>query len=206
MCKKTTPKMKFIPLKLSGAYLIELKPFTDERGLFARTFCQREFEAIGHTKPFVQINHSETLQRGTVRGLHYQVPPFGEVKLIRCIRGTIVDIALDLRRGSPTFLQYEVVELSEENRRMVYIPEGFAHGFQSLSDDVIMLYHHTNYYTPEYERGLRYDDPRLEIEWPLSPINLSERDRNHPLIDSNFRGLTLHSIRQDYLTHKEPFS
>ncbi|MEM6630058.1 MAG: dTDP-4-dehydrorhamnose 3,5-epimerase [Bacteroidota bacterium] len=186
--------MKFIPLKLSGAYIIELNPFQDERGLFARTFCQREFEAISHTKSFVQINHSETSSKGIIRGMHFQIPPFGEVKLIRCVRGKIVDVLLDLRKDSPTFLQHEMVELSESNRRMVYIPEGFAHGFQSLSSDVIMIYHHTEYYAPEFERGLRYNDPRLNIQWPLAPTTISSRDQTHPLLTDNFQGLSLSEI------------
>ncbi|MEL6863200.1 MAG: dTDP-4-dehydrorhamnose 3,5-epimerase [Bacteroidota bacterium] len=185
--------MRFHPLKLAGAYLIELRPFQDHRGLFARTFCHREFEAIGHQKAFVQFNHSRNTEKGTLRGMHYQKPPHGEIKLIRCVCGAVYDVIIDIRRNSPTFLQYTAVELSAENMQMIYIPEGFAHGFQTLADHTELLYHHTAYYTPGAEGGLRFDDPGINIEWPLAVKSLSEKDQRYPLLDSSFKGVTINS-------------
>ncbi len=181
--------MKFIQTKLSDAYLVDLEPFQDQRGLFARTFCQREFEAIGHVKPFVQFNHSHTNEKGTIRGLHFQRPPYAEIKLIRCIRGSVFDVMVDLREDSPTFLQHVGVELSERNMRMVYIPEGFAHGFQTLEDHTELIYHHTAYYQPGSEGGIRYNDPAIGVQWPLEPGFMSEKDQKYPMIDPAFRGL-----------------
>jgi len=181
--------MKFHPTSLAGAFTIELTPFQDKRGLFARTFCMEEFSSIGHTKPFLQINHSRTLGKGSIRGMHFQVPPSTEVKLIRCIRGKIWDVIVDIRKDSPTFLHHIAVELSAENMHMIYVPEGFAHGFQTLTEEVEMIYHHTAFYDKPHERGLPYNDPRLGIQWPLPPINLSERDLSHPSVNENFEGI-----------------
>lgn len=181
--------MIFHPSKLKGAYLIDLEPFRDDRGLFARTFCQKEFRQIGHQKEFVQFNHSRTLPEGALRGLHFQHPPFAEIKLIRCIRGCVYDVMVDLREQSPTFLQYEGVELSEENMRMIYIPEGFAHGFQTLADNTELIYHHTAFYHPKAEGGIRYDDPAIGIEWPLPATVISEKDKNHPFLTPDFQGI-----------------
>ena len=183
--------MIFRETKLPGAYIIEPEPSRDERGFFARTFCRREFAAIGHHQEFVQFNHSYTRQEGTVRGLHYQAPPHAEIKLIRCIRGKIFDVIVDIRRGSRTFLEHISVELSERNQKMIYVPKGFAHGFQTLEADVELLYHHTAYYAPESEGGLRYDDPRLGIQWPLPVMGLSDKDQAHPHIERHFSGLQL---------------
>lgn len=181
--------MKFFETELKGAFIIELEPRRDERGLFVRTFCKREFAGINHTKEFVQFNQSVSLQKGTLRGLHFQVPPSSEIKLIRCIRGKVFDVIIDLRMGSPTFLQHIEVILSDEKMNMIYVPEGFAHGFQTLEDNSHMIYHHTEYYTPENERGLNYSDPALNILWPLEPVNVSEKDQKHPFIDHNFNGI-----------------
>jgi dTDP-4-dehydrorhamnose 3,5-epimerase len=183
--------MKFIEVPLAGAYVIELEPFRDDRGLFARTFCQREFAAIGFHKPIVQINHSLTRQKGTIRGMHFQRPPACETKIIRCVQGTVFDVMVDLRTGSPTFLQWHGVELSKENLRMVYIPEGFAHGFQTLTGEAELLYHHSAFYSPEDEQGVRFDDPSLAIRWPLSAVCISSKDRNYPRIGQNFKGIAL---------------
>lgn len=172
--------MIFRQTKLKGAYIIEPEPFQDERGLFARTFCRREFEKIGHAKEFVQFNHSHTVQKGTIRGLHYQLPPHSEIKLIRCVRGGVYDMIVDLRPHSPTFLEYIGIELTDKNMRTIYVPEGFAHGFQTLEKDTDLIYHHTAYYAPEAESGLRFDDPKIGIEWPLPPSVLSEKDKNYP--------------------------
>jgi dTDP-4-dehydrorhamnose 3,5-epimerase len=183
--------MKFIETDLKGAYIIDLEPRKDDRGFFARTFCKREFKEITHTKEFVQFNHSMSARKGTLRGMHYQVPPSSEIKLIRCIRGKVFDVIIDLRSGSPTFLKHIGVILSEENMKMIYVPEGFAHGFQTLEDNAQMIYHHTEYYNPENERGLHHKDPVLNIEWPLAPVNLSDKDQKYLYIDTNFKGIKI---------------
>jgi len=181
--------MKFIETPLSGAYVIELEPFRDERGLFARTFCQEEFRKIGFDKQIVQINYSITRKKGAIRGMHYQRPPASEIKIIRCLQGKVFDVMVDLRAGSPTFMQWHSVELSKDNMRMVYIPEGFAHGFQALTDNAELIYHHSELYRPEYERGLRFDDPALAIAWPLPTGIISIKDQSYSLIDNNFKGI-----------------
>ncbi len=181
--------MQFHSTPLAGAYSISLEPFVDERGLFARTFCQREFAAIGHDKDFVQFNHSRNTHKGTIRGLHYQNPPHAEIKLIRCIKGAVYDVLVDVRKHSPTFLQHFGIELSAENMLMIYIPEGFAHGFQTLKDDTELIYHHTAFYTPGAESGLKFDDSRLDIKWPLPPTIISEKDQNNPSVDQSFAEL-----------------
>ncbi len=181
--------MIFTPTTLAGSYTIDLSPFTDSRGWFARTYCKNEFAQIGHTKEWVQINHSFTAAAGTIRGMHYQVPPFAEIKLLRCIAGAVYDVIVDLRKGSPSFLQWYGTELSSKNKKMLYVPVGFAHGFQALSTDSELIYHHSELYTPGAEAGLRYNDPALGIQWPLPPTELSERDKQHPLLSGNFAGI-----------------
>lgn len=181
--------MVFHETALRDVYIIDLNIFSDDRGIFARTFCKREFAQIGHTEEFVQFNHSRTLQRGTLRGLHFQRPPHAEIKLIRCIRGSVFDVVVDLRQGSPTFLQHIGVELSEQNMRMIYIPEGCAHGFQTLEADSELIYHHTAFYTPAAEGGIRYDDPQIAIEWPLTPTLMSDKDQQYPFLQGSFEGI-----------------
>jgi dTDP-4-dehydrorhamnose 3,5-epimerase len=181
--------MIFEETKLKGAYVISLNQLTDARGGFARTFCKKEFQQIGHKKEFVQMNHSWNKNKGTIRGMHFQIPPFQEIKLIRCIRGSILDVIVDLRKYSPTFLQHITVELSADNKKMIYVPEDFAHGFQALEDDSELIYHHTEYYTPDADRGLRFDDPALNIKWPLPPVMVSEKDKSYKLIDNTFKGI-----------------
>ena len=173
--------MVFYETALKGVYVIDLEPFADERGLFARTYCQREFAQIGHHQEFVQFNHSRSNEKGTLRGLHFQRAPHAEIKLIRCIRGGVYDVIVDVRQHSPTFLQYIGVELSEQNMRMIYVPEGFAHGFQTLQDQTELIYHHTAFYAPDHEGGIRYNDPRINIPWPLPVSVISEKDQKHPL-------------------------
>ncbi len=180
--------MIFKETSLKGCYVIELEPFTDERGWFARTFCKEEFNKIGHQKEWVQLNHSFTKQKGTIRGMHYQMPPFSEIKLVRCIAGTVYDVVIDLRKGSSTFLNYFAVELSSENKKMIYIPEGFAHGFQTLSDDSELIYHHTAMYKPGVEGGIKYNDTLIKLSWPLPVANISPRDDAHQRLDANFKG------------------
>lgn len=180
--------MTFEETKLKGAYIISLNMLSDDRGLFARTFCKKEFKQIKHTKEFVQMNHSWNIHKGTIRGMHYQIPPFQEVKLIRCIKGKAFDVIVDLREYSPTFLQHITVELSAENKKMIYVPENFAHGFQTLEDDTELIYHHTEYYMPDADRGIRFDDPALNIQWPLPPNMVSDKDKSYKLIEKSFKG------------------
>lgn len=182
--------MKFSETTLKGSYVIDLSLFTDNRGGFARTFCKKEFEQIGHSKEFVQFNHSYNTAKGTVRGMHYQVPPYQEIKLISCVKGAVHDVIIDVRKNSPTFLQHISVELSEENKRMIYIPEGFAHGFQTLTDHAELIYHHSQYYTPNADAGLNCSDPELGISWPLEISVISEKDKTIPyLITQSFKGI-----------------
>jgi len=181
--------MTFTETLLKGSYVIELNAFTDDRGWFARTYCKNEFAAIGHTAEWVQMNHSFTKDKGAIRGMHYQLPPFSEIKMVRCIAGAVNDVIIDLRKNSPTFLQWFGVELSAQNKKMLYIPEGFAHGFQTLQNDCELIYHHSQFYTPGAEGGIQFDDPKLNISWPLPVTNISERDNRHPLLDENFKGL-----------------
>ena len=181
--------MIFTETPLRGSYVIELEPFKDQRGLFARTFCKKEFQQINHSKEFVQFNHSLTVNKGAIRGMHYQGPPDCEIKLVRCIAGKVFDVIIDVREGSPTFLECFSVELSPDNLKMIYIPEGFAHGFQTLEENAQLIYHHTGYYNPETERAIRYNDPAIGIEWPLTPTDVSEKDKHHHLINKTFKGI-----------------
>ena len=135
------------------------------------------------------MNHSVSYAKGTLRGMHFQHPPFREIKLVPCIAGTVMDVIVDIRQGSPTFLQWQAVELSAENNRMIYIPEGFAHGFQTLQDNSALIYHHTEFYTPGAEGGIRYDDPLVGIQWTLPVSIISQRDAGHPLLDHKFKGI-----------------
>ncbi|MBN1548969.1 MAG: dTDP-4-dehydrorhamnose 3,5-epimerase [Syntrophaceae bacterium] len=183
--------MKFIKSPLSGVYLVELEPHIDQRGYFARTFCHKEFAKIGFYKNIVQINHSLTIQKGTIRGMHYQLPPAAEAKIIRCVQGKVYDVAIDLRAKSATFKQWYGFELSKDNMKMVYIPEGCAHGFQALSDKAELIYHHSEFYSPEREQGLRFDDPILAIRWPLKPAAVSPRDQSYPFIGNEFKGIEI---------------
>ena len=181
--------MKFIPLPLSGSYLIDVELFKDHRGSFARLFCVEELGRIGLSAPLAQINLSRTAAAGSIRGMHFQHPPHAETKIVRCLRGSVFDVAVDLRPDSPTFLHWHGEVLSADNMRAMFIPEGFAHGFQSLDADVELLYLHSACYAPGFEGGIRFDDPAMGIKWPLPPEDISDRDREHPLIDSTFQGI-----------------
>ena len=174
--------MIFTPTPLAGCFVVTPKVLGDHRGWFMRTFCKNSFAEIGHQKEWVQMNQSYTAKKGTVRGMHFQLPPYEEIKLVRCIAGAAYAIAVDLRKNSATYLQWFGTEISAQNRQMLYIPEGCAHGFQALTDDVELVYCHSGFYTPEAESGLRYNDPKLNIRWPMDPIELSERDKKHPLL------------------------
>ena len=175
--------MRFIELPLKGAYLIEVQPHVDSRGLFARTFCAQEFRDLGLAEVFVQCNTSWNLHAGTIRGLHYQLPPSAEVKLVRCTAGAIWDVVVDLRENSPTYLQHVGIELTATNRHALYIPGTFAHGFQSLTDRTEVFYQMSEYYAPDSARGLRYDDPKLRIQWPRPATSVSARDRMWDLLE-----------------------
>lgn len=175
--------MKFVPTPIAGVAVLELEERRDERGFFARSFCQDEFTAHGLQPDVLQCNLSYNVQAGTLRGMHYQLAPATEAKLVRCISGAIVDIIVDLRPGSPTFRQHVAVELSAANRRSLYVPPMFAHGFQTLVDHTEVLYQVSERYTPGQERGLRYDDPALGLTWPLPVTAISEKDAGWPLLE-----------------------
>lgn len=183
--------MKFLGTPIADLMLVESTLQTDERGSFSRLYCQKELGELVGERQIVQINQSSTRTVGAVRGLHYQHDPHAEMKLVRCIKGTVWDVAVDLRAGSPTFLHWHAEELSAENAHMMVIPEGFAHGFQVLEEDSVLLYLHTAFFTPLAEGGIRPMDPRLSIAWPLAPHDLSDRDLNHPLLTPEFAGLAL---------------
>jgi dTDP-4-dehydrorhamnose 3,5-epimerase len=175
--------MKFTETPLRGAYVIDLEYRADERGWFARFFCQREFEQHGLCHDVVQINNSLNKFKHTLRGLHYQLPPKAEDKIVRCVRGALLDVIVDLRTESPTFLQHFFVELTADNRRMLYVPKRFATGVFTLEDNTEALYMTTEFYSPEHERGLRYNDLKLGIRWPSEPAVISEKDQKHPDFD-----------------------
>ncbi|MBI2966880.1 MAG: dTDP-4-dehydrorhamnose 3,5-epimerase [Bacteroidetes bacterium] len=181
--------MKFVETDLKGAFIIEPAPVKDERGMFARIFCKRDFKVINHTKEFVQINLSSNIKKGTVRGLHFQQKPHAEIRLIQCIRGSVFDVMLDLRANSVTFLKWFGTIISEENMKMTYIPEGFAHGFQTLEDHSQLLYHHTEYYTPNSGGGINPFDKEIGVRWPVPISMCSDRDKNLPEITKEFNGM-----------------
>ena len=175
--------MKFLPTPLAGAYLIELELLEDERGSFARSFCQNEFRAHGLDPAVAQCNVSFNRKRGTLRGLHYQADPHAEGKLVRCTRGAVWDVIVDLRKRSPTERKWFSAELTADNRRALYIPAGFAHGFQTLQDDTEVLYQMSEFYHPESAHGVRWDDRTLAIRWPIGDAVISPRDRAFPTLD-----------------------
>ncbi len=175
--------MIFNETTLKGAYTIDLDPHPDSRGFFARTFCQKEFEAHGMKPLIAQANVAFNHQKGTLRGMHFQFPPAAETKVVRCTRGAILDIIVDLRPESPTFLQHVAVELTEDNHRALYVPERFAHGYQVLEDKTETSYQVGEFYTPGMEGGLHYADPRLGLTWPLPVTVISDKDRDWPLLD-----------------------
>jgi dTDP-4-dehydrorhamnose 3,5-epimerase len=173
--------MQFTETPLKGAFVVGLEAQTDARGSFARTFCAREFRNKGLVKNFVQCNMSWNAHRGTLRGMHYQLPPSCEVKLVRCTAGALWDVIVDLRAESPTHLQWFGIELSVQNRKALYVPEMFAHGFQTLEDGTEVFYQMSEFYSPDRSTGLRYDDPKIGIKWPLPVASISEKDLRWPL-------------------------
>jgi dTDP-4-dehydrorhamnose 3,5-epimerase len=176
--------MIFTATELQDAFIIDLEEKSDHRGFFARTFCAQEFAAHGLKPAVAQCNLSYNYKKGTLRGMHYQLKPAAETKLIRCIKGAIYDVIIDMRPESPTFLSHIGVELTAENHRALYVPEMFAHGYQALTDDAEVVYQVGEFYTPGYEKGLRYDDPFFNIEWPLEVTVISEKDANWPLLET----------------------
>jgi len=184
----------FTATKFQGAFVIEPERLEDERGFFARTWCEREFEEHGLNPRIAQCSISFNRRRGTLRGMHYQVAPYEETKIVCCTRGAVYDVIIDLRRDSPTFTQWFAVELTSENRKMVYIPAGFAHGFQTLEDATEVFYQISEFFAPEYGRGVRWDDPAFSIGWPEQPPFISDRDKSYP--DYIRMGSVGHEFRQ----------
>ena len=172
--------MIFAETLLKGAFVIEPERLEDERGFFARTWCHREFEAHGLKANWVQCDISFNRKKGTLRGLHYQAPPHEEIKLVRCTMGRIYDVIIDLRSWSSTFMKHVAVDLSARNRRMLYLPEGFAHGFQTLEDESEVFYQMSTYYAPDYACGVRWNDPAFNIQWPSTDRIISTRDQGYP--------------------------
>ncbi|PZO54444.1 MAG: dTDP-4-dehydrorhamnose 3,5-epimerase [Alphaproteobacteria bacterium] len=172
--------MIFTKTDLAGAWLVEPEPARDTRGWFARTFCEREFGAHGLEKRFPQHSTSQNVQRGTLRGMHFQRPPHAEIKLVRCLKGAIWDVIIDLNPNSPTYRRWQGFELSAENMRQLYIPKGFAHGFQTLQDDCQVGYLISDFYAPNAAAGVRWDDPSFAIEWPMPVSEMSDKDKAWP--------------------------
>ena len=184
-------RFDFIATPLKDLVVVQRKAIEDDRGFLSRFYCMNEFAAIGINKPIAQINHTITRKKGAVRGLHFQRSPHAETKLVSCLQGEIWDVAVDLRSDSPTFLQWHAEILSAANRKSLLIPEGYAHGFQTLTEDCELIYLHTAAYHPESEGALNATDPKLGIAWPLDITDMSARDRNHKLIEQSFQGITL---------------
>lgn len=183
--------MKVINSFFDGAFILSAEPLNDPRGGFTRLYCQKEFQAIGHYQPIVQINHSFTKRTGVIRGLHFQYPPKSEIKMVRCINGSVFDVIVDLRAGSPTFLQWHKQVLTKNDDLMVYIPQGFAHGYQTLENNSELIYFHSDFYNHEHEGGISFNDPQVGIKWPLDITELSDKDRFCPHLIPNFKGITI---------------
>jgi dTDP-4-dehydrorhamnose 3,5-epimerase len=176
---------------IGGVWTVQSSVHQDQRGTFSRLFCVEENKSILNGRSIVQINQSTTHAIGAVRGLHFQYPPHAEMKIVRCLRGRIFDVAVDLRKGSPTFLKWTAIELTPENRSALIISEGCAHGFQVLEQNSELIYLHTAFYSPSAEGAVRFDDPRIGVDWPLQPTDLSARDLAHPYLDDTFKGISL---------------
>ena len=178
----------FSEMPVAGVKLIDVSPFSDERGSFFRVFCEREFSNHGIESSFVQMNQSINLKKGTFRGLHYQKKPFGEGKMVKCSRGSIIDFFLDLRRDSQTFMQYGKVKLSDENKSMIYLPKGIAHGFITLEDNTHLLYYHTEFFVPESQATVNYKDPKVDLDISESIRFISSKDNNASFLPDDFSG------------------
>lgn len=176
---------------IDGLKLITPEPFYDERGYFSRIFCQKDLAEIKENLVIAQVNNSFTKKKGSIRGMHFQYPPSAELKIVRCVRGSIFDVGVDIRKDSPTFLKWHGEVLSAENQKMLVIPEGFAHGFQTLEDNCEIIYFNTAFYSKESESAISYKDPKIGIKWLEEVTVVSEKDQNHPFIDENFEGVIL---------------
>ena len=187
-------KISFQPTFIDNLKVISHKPLNDSRGFFERIFCQMTFDKLIYEKSIQQINLSYTKNIGTVRGLHFQYPPSAEIKIVSCLKGKVWDVAVDLREGSPTFLKYYGEILSENNNKSFLIPEGFAHGFQSLTSDCKMLYLHTATYNKSLEGAINIIDPMIGIDWPIEITDISPRDKLHPLLTKKFKGIKIHDL------------
>ena len=183
--------MNLTETNIHGAWVLENSAFQDNRGAFSRLFCSRELQEVMGSRTVVQINHSMTHSVGAVRGLHFQYPPHAEMKIVHCLKGRVFDVAVDLRQGSPTFLKWTAVELTPESHLAFVIPEGCAHGFQVLEEGSQLLYLHTAFYTPDLEGAVRFDDPKIAVDWPLPTTDLSVKDLSHPYLLDNFKGLVI---------------
>ena len=187
---KQNNRFEFHPTPLKGLWVVQRKPIEDQRGFFCRFYCAEEFQAVGLEKPIAQINYTHTAKKGAIRGLHFQYPPHAEVKIVSCLCGEVYDVAVDIRKGSPTFLHWHGEILSAANQKSLLIPEGFAHGFQTLTDNCELLYLHSEAFHQQAEGALHIADPGIGIVWPIAMKELSERDRRHPFIDLDFKGLS----------------
>ncbi|MDP3539063.1 MAG: dTDP-4-dehydrorhamnose 3,5-epimerase [Azonexus sp.] len=181
-------RFDFVPTPIAGLTLVQRLRLEDNRGFLSRFYCAEEFKAAGVHQSIAQINHTLTRSKGTVRGMHFQLSPYAETKIVSCLHGEVFDVAVDLRKNSVTFLQWHGAVLSAENQRSLLIPEGFAHGFQALTDDCELIYLHTAAYQPDAEGAANANDPRLAIAWPLKITEMSDRDCAHPLLDAEFKG------------------
>ncbi len=184
-------RFKILDTPIGGLKIVERRPLSDERGFLSRLFCSDELAPAGWNKPIAQINQTLTRRRGAVRGLHFQFPPYAEMKLVNCIRGEVWDVGVDLRRGSPTFLQWFGAHLSAENGCALLIPEGFAHGFQALTEDCELIYFHSSAYRAASESAVHPEEPRVAIAWPQPITEMSARDRGHPMLPPGFDGISL---------------
>ena len=186
-------KLNITSTSFENLFIIEPNTFHDERGSFSRVFCENELHDIFDLQ-IKQVNHSITKQKGTVRGLHFQYEPNSEVKMVKCIKGAIYDVVVDIRKNSPTFLKTFSIELSKKNQKMLCIPKGFAHGFQTLEDETELLYFHSSIYAPLNEDAINIKDPLLDIKWPLNIINLSKRDESHAFLTEDFKGIDINAM------------
>jgi dTDP-4-dehydrorhamnose 3,5-epimerase len=183
--------MKILETPLKDVYVFQQEPFEDHRGKFSRIFCEQTLQKIGHLKKIVQVNHSLTRQKGSLRGMHFQRPPKAEIKVVVCLRGSVFDVVIDLRHKSTNLLGWHGEIISAENMKIVYVPEGFAHGFQTLEENSELIYFHTEVYSPAHEGGVLYSDPMINISWPLEVTDVSERDQSHLLLSPDFEGIRL---------------
>ena len=186
---KHNNRFDFHPTPLEGLWVVQRKPVEDQRGFFCRFFCVEEFQATGLNKTIAQINHTHTVKKGTVRGLHFQYPPHAEVKIVSCLRGEIYDVAVDIRNGSPTFLHWYGENLSAANQKSLLIPEGFAHGFQTLTEDCELIYLHSAPFHEHSEGAINIADQKIGIVWPIPITDISSRDLHHPFITDKFKGV-----------------